>query len=115
MPSAKGIISHVTKGDVLLDLGLSPEEAASLRARGELLVQIQEAVKSRKLKQRELAKILGAHQPDVSNLLGGRVTKFSLDRLVEFASRLGMKVQVMIEMPSAPRKAVAKKSRQRAA
>jgi hypothetical protein len=62
--------------------------------------------------------VLGIHQPDVSNLLNGRVSKFSVGKLIQFAGKLNLVVQVKITKPKVgklPSVAAASGSRKRAA
>jgi predicted XRE-type DNA-binding protein len=54
-------------------------EAANLKARAEVMIAIQEAVSNWRLTQAATAKRLGLTQPRLSDLLRGRINKFSLD------------------------------------
>jgi predicted XRE-type DNA-binding protein len=42
------------------------------------------------LTQKELAKRLGVHQPEVSNLLNGKLSKFSVGSLIHYGARLDL-------------------------
>jgi predicted XRE-type DNA-binding protein len=80
--------------DALCD---TPEEAANLQARSQLMRQIAELVKSKGWKQTEAAQHCGITQPRLNDLLRGRISKFSLDALVNIATALGQRVKVEIE------------------
>jgi predicted XRE-type DNA-binding protein len=55
-------------------------------------------VERRKLTQRQLAVILDDHQPNMSDLVNGKIAKFSIDKLVRYADRLGIETAVkMVE------------------
>src|SRR5437867_2554218 len=56
-------------GNVFRDLGFSKEESEHLLVRADLLIQVQKAITSRRLKQAETAKVLRVTQPRVSDLL----------------------------------------------
>jgi predicted XRE-type DNA-binding protein len=86
----------------------SPEEAANMRARGDLLIAIIETVKKQGLSQVEVAARSGLTQPRVSDLMRGRITRFSLDALFNIATALGHRVVVGLEPVKArrPRKSV---------
>ena len=72
----------VGSGNVFADLGYArPEEAA---AKAELAHKIAEIIERRKLTQAEAATLLEVDQPKVSALERGRLSGFSLDRLVRF-------------------------------
>jgi len=75
----------------------SPEEAANLTARSDLMIQIGKIVKAEGWTQVEAAKRCGVTQPRVNDLLRGRIENFSLDALVNIAAALGRKVRVEIE------------------
>lgn len=73
------------------------EQAANLRARAELMRQIAAVVKESGWTQTEAARRCGVTQPRMNDLLRGRVSRFSLDALVEIATALGRKVHVELE------------------
>ena len=80
--------------DALAD---TPEEAANLTARSDLMIQIAEIVKENGWTQTEAAKRCGVTQPRINELLRGRIDRFSLDALVNIAPALGRKVRVEIQ------------------
>jgi predicted XRE-type DNA-binding protein len=73
------------------------EETANLHARAQLMYQIGELVKSKGWKQTEAARHCGVTQPRLNDLLRGRISKFSLDALVNIATSLGQRVRIEIE------------------
>ena len=75
----------------------TPEEAANLRARAELMQKIEAIVKEHGWTQVEAAKRCGVTQPRINDLLRGRVARFSLDALVNIATALGRRVRVDLE------------------
>jgi predicted XRE-type DNA-binding protein len=83
-------------GNVFRELGFPREEAEHLLIRADLLIQVQKAIRSRKLKQAEMAKTLLVTQPRVSDLLGGRIDLFSTDALIDFLARLGVSVRLVV-------------------
>jgi predicted XRE-type DNA-binding protein len=74
-----------------------PEEAANLRARAELMQKIAERLKQHEWTQAEAANRCGVTQPRINDLLRGRVSRFSLDALVNIATALGCRVRVDLE------------------
>jgi predicted XRE-type DNA-binding protein len=80
--------THVTSGNVLDDLGFSPEQATALKFKAALYQAILKY--SRKYSQKELQAILGEPQPRVSELLNGKIAKKSVDKLLYYAGRLGI-------------------------
>ena len=75
----------------------TPEQAANLRARAELMQQIAELIQAEGWKQVEAAERCGFTQPRINDLLRGRVSRFSLDALVNIATALGRRVSFELE------------------
>lgn len=73
------------------------EQAANLRARAELMRKIAAIVRDSGWTQSEAAKRCGVTQPRINDLLRGRVSRFSLDALVNIATAIGRKVHVELE------------------
>jgi predicted XRE-type DNA-binding protein len=74
------------------DLGFSPEEAAALKLKTDLHTKI---VKSAaRYSQRQLQTILDESQPRISDLLRGKMSKFSLEMLVIYAEKLGLRTEI---------------------
>jgi predicted XRE-type DNA-binding protein len=76
----------------------TPEEAANLRARSELMQQIAAIVKEQNWTQVEAAAHCGVTQPRMNDLLKGRVSRFSLDALVNIATALGRRVHLELNV-----------------
>jgi len=75
----------------------TPEQAANLRARSELMQQIAAIIKANMWKQADAALHCGVTQPRINDLLRGRVSRFSLDALVNIATALGRRVHLELE------------------
>jgi predicted XRE-type DNA-binding protein len=88
------IESYASVWDALAD---TPEEAANLRARAELMQQIAAIVDENGWTQVEAANQCGVTQPRMNDLLRGRVSRFSLDALVNIATAIGRRVHVELE------------------
>ncbi len=88
-----------SSGNVFRDVGLPDDEAEHLRVRADLLIRIQEALKTRALTQTEAAKLFGVTQPRVSNLVRGRIDLFSVDSHIDMLARLGVRVKVVVTSP----------------
>jgi predicted XRE-type DNA-binding protein len=77
---------------VFEDLGFSPEEAAALKLKADLHSKV---VKSAaRYSQRQLQTVLDESQPRVSDLLRGKMSKFSLEMLVIYAEKLGLRTEI---------------------
>jgi len=81
-------------GNVFEDLGMP--DAAERQTKMRLAFAVNEVLKGRKLKQREIADLLGIPQPKVSALKNYRLDQFSVERLMEFLTALDHDVEIMI-------------------
>jgi predicted XRE-type DNA-binding protein len=86
--------TYASVWDALAD---TPEQAANLRARAELMQKIAEIVRESGWTQAEAATRCGVTQPRMNDLLRGRVSRFSLDALVNIATAIGRRVHVELE------------------
>lgn len=75
----------------------SPQEAANLRLRAELMEKITAIIRRKGWTQVEAAGHCAITQPRVNDLLRGRISRFSLDALVNIASALGRRVHVELK------------------
>ena len=91
-------MSRITEssGNVFRDLGFSANDAEDLRLRSDLLMQLQDRIVALKESQAAVARRLEITQPRVSDLLRGKIDRFSLDTLTVFLRRLGAEVQVVV-------------------
>ena len=80
-----------SSGNIFVDLGFDEAEAKVMALRVELIVQLRETLNQQGLTQAEAAKQLGVTQPRVSALLKGTWKDFSIDMLLTFAARLGLR------------------------
>ena len=86
--------NYASVWDALAD---TPEQAANLRTRAELMQQIAAIVKESKWTQVEAAAQCGITQLRMNDLLRGRVSRFSLDALVNVATAIGRRVHLELE------------------
>jgi predicted XRE-type DNA-binding protein len=75
--------------------------AANMKARAEMMIAIRESVADWGVTQAVAAKRLGLTQPRMNDLLRGRINKFSLDALINLATRAGLSVRVEIAKTAA--------------
>ena len=88
------------KRNVFDDLGFNPEEAAALHLKATLHFEIVRLAKAKKYSQKQLQVILGETQPRISDLLLGKISKFSLDTLVNYAGALDMRPEIKTHAPA---------------
>jgi len=83
-----------SSGNIFTDLGYSPEEAAILQMRADLIAKLRKFIKVKRLTQAKAAEIFGVSQSRVSDLIRGKWERFSLEMLITLATRSGMRVTV---------------------
>ncbi len=81
-----------SSGNVFVDLGYSPDEAAILQMRADLMADLRKFIKAKRLTQAKAAQILGVSQSRVSDLMRGKWEKFSLEMLITLATKAGIRV-----------------------
>jgi predicted XRE-type DNA-binding protein len=74
----------------------TPEESAKMTMRSNLLIALEQKVKSWEVTQTEAARRLGVTQPRLNELLRGKIDKFSLDELLNLAIHAGISVRLDI-------------------
>jgi len=76
--------------------GFPPDQSANMHLRAQLMIEVEAILKSRKMTQVEAAALFGVSQPRVSNLLKGRIDKFTVDTLVNWLSKLDKLVELVV-------------------
>ena len=91
--------SKITRssGNVFVDLGFPPAEAAVLTMRADLMATLRSLIIERDWTQQEAARKLEIGQSRVSALVRGKWEKFSLDMLITLAARVGKKPSLLLE------------------
>jgi predicted XRE-type DNA-binding protein len=81
-----------SSGNVFIDLGFPPDEAAILQMRADLMADLRKFIKAKRLTQAKAAEMLGVSQSRVSDLIRGKRERFSLEMLIILATKAGMRV-----------------------
>ena len=79
----------------------TPQQAASMRARSELMMNLTEVIRERGMTQGDAAALFGVTQPRISDLMRGKINLFSLDTLIDMAATAGMSPTVKVSKPKA--------------
>ena len=80
-------------GNVFRDLNFAAEEAEHLRIRADLMIELSKLIEDRGLTQTQAAKLFGVSQPRISDLVRGKIDRFSIDTLVAMLSSAGVRVR----------------------
>ena len=95
---------QVGTGNVFADLGYADARERSIKV--ELAMEVNRILGKQRLTQEGAAKLLGMRQPHVSDLARYRLNRFSVERLMDFLTRLGKDVEIRI----APRRSGRRRS-----
>lgn len=88
---------HITKGSIFNDLGFNEAEAENLKIRAALMRAIEKHIENNNLTQAAAAKLMGVYQPRVSDLLKGKIDKFTIDMLVNMLAKAHVSVSLVID------------------
>lgn len=86
--------SRRSSSNVFRDLGFGTEEAGNLRVRADLMIALGKLIEDRGLTQVKAAKLFGVSQPRVSDLVRGKIERFSVDTLIAMLGAAGVQVTV---------------------
>jgi predicted XRE-type DNA-binding protein len=85
---------EIGSDNVFADLGFPDAEELALKS--DLATEIRETIERLGLTQVKAAALLGVDQPKVSAIVRGRLSDFSIQRLMEFLTRLDMDVEIVL-------------------
>jgi predicted XRE-type DNA-binding protein len=85
-----------SRTNVFRDLGFAAEEAANLKLRADLMIELSKVIKARHLTQARAAALFGVSQPRISDLIRGKIERFSVDTLVAMLGHAGTRVQLVV-------------------
>ena len=91
------IHSYRSVWDAIAD---SPEEAAHLKLRAQLMDALKAYLAREGITQAEAAQRLGVPRSRVSELVNDRISKFTIDKLVDMAARVGLRTQITVRHPA---------------
>ena len=91
------MIKHTTTGSVFDDLGFDEAEAENLKIRASLMRAIEKYISEHNLTQATAARLMGVSQPRVSDLITGKIDKFTIDMLVNMLAKAHVSIALVID------------------
>jgi predicted XRE-type DNA-binding protein len=76
---------------------LDLERPDELAAKSRLITLVSEEIRKRGLTQSAAGDILGLDQPNVSALMNEKISRFSVEKLMSLAAKLGFSVSIHVE------------------
>ena len=89
-------MKNITTDNIFEDIGFDKQEAANMKVRTELVLDIREYIRKKSLKQKDAAALLGINQPELSALMNSHIFKFSMDALVNMLARVVRELKITI-------------------
>lgn len=74
----------------------TPAEAENMKLRSALMMALKAHIARTGLSQSEAARLFNITQPRISDLMGGKISLFAIDSLVNMASAAGMHVEIRV-------------------
>ncbi len=90
--------TEITLGsdNVFEDLGFESEEATNLKIRADLMLILQSFIQEKGWKQKEAAVFFKVTQLEISHLMRGEISHFTIDKLLSFLDKTGRKVKLEV-------------------
>jgi len=85
---------QLSNRDVFRDLGFDIEESENLRIRSDLMIELSELIQHKGWTQARAAEVMGVSQPRISDLVRGKIDRFSIDTLIAMLGSAGVKVRI---------------------
>ena len=92
-------VRHST-GNIFNDLGFGEDEAENLKIQADLMIELTKLIEAQGLTQAAASELLGVTQPRVSDLMRGKIDRFSVDSLIEMLGHAGACVSVVVTQRS---------------
>ncbi len=90
-----------SSGNVFEDLGFDAPESENLKLRAQLMRELDTLIHDKRLTQSDAAELLGIQQSRVSDLVRGKIDRFSIDMLVKLLARTGRYVEIKVKRQAA--------------
>jgi predicted XRE-type DNA-binding protein len=82
--------------NVFVDCGFPPAEAENLRIRAKMMMALTAYIQDRKITQSRAARVMGVSQPRISDLIRGKIGRFTIDTLVNMLNAAGLRIALDI-------------------
>jgi len=86
-----------SSGNVFADIGIANASEHEIKAR--IVLTLTRTINVLEISQSEAAKRIGIAQPDLSKILRGNFSGFSLERLLTAVRKLGSDIDIKIKAP----------------
>ena len=84
-------------GDVFKDFGFSPELSDKLAIKSYLMAEIESYIKKKGITHDHASKVMGVSRPRISDVMRGKIDKFTIEALVDMLTRAGLHIAITVE------------------
>ena len=88
-------------GNIFEELGFDASESETLKLRAQLMRELEALIHDKRLTQSEAAELLGIQQSRVSDLVRGKIDRFSIDMLVKLLVKAGRCLEIRVKRQAA--------------
>ncbi|CCK79435.1 helix-turn-helix domain-containing protein [Desulfobacula toluolica] len=81
-----------SNGNVFKDIGFSREQSNKLATKSYLMMQIESLIKKKGMTHDQASKLMGVSRPCVSDVMRGRIDKFTIGALVDMLTKAGLRI-----------------------
>ncbi|MDR3353136.1 MAG: XRE family transcriptional regulator [Zoogloeaceae bacterium] len=74
----------------------TPAEAKNMKIRSRMMLDLKRHIKESGLTQEAAARLFGVTQPRISDLMRGKINRFSIDSLASMAADAGLRIDIRI-------------------
>ena len=85
-----------SSGNVFRVVGISGDEATNLKMRSDLMIRLSKLIETRGLTEAKAAEFFGVTQSRISDLVRGKIDRFSVDTLIAMLGHAGVRVQIVV-------------------
>ncbi len=86
-----------SSGDIFKDLDFSQEQSDKLTIKSYLMAEVETYIKKKGITQDQASKVMGVSRPRISDVMRGKIDKFTIDSLVDMLTKAGLHIAVIVE------------------
>ena len=86
-----------SSGDIFNDLGFSKEQSGKFAIKSYLMMKVESFIKKKGMTQDQASKLMGVTRPRISDVMRGKIDKFTIDALVDMLTKAGLHIAVTVE------------------
>lgn len=86
-----------SKENVFKDFGFSAVQSDKLAIKSYLMMQIESFIKTKGMTQDQASQLMNVSRPRISDIMRGKIDKFTIDALVDMLAKAGHRISLNVE------------------